>query len=57
MRFMIEGLRKLFFFSTEISWDIVSTQVWIGLTSMIVILATVFKKKKETETESVTDSQ
>jgi YhgE/Pip-like protein len=55
MRFMIEGLRKIFFFGTEISWDMVSTQVWIGLTGMIVILATVFKKNQETEV--VTDSQ
>lgn len=48
MRFMIEGLRKIFFFSTGLSWDMVSTLVWIGLTSMIVIVATIFKKKKET---------
>ncbi|WP_433709080.1 YhgE/Pip domain-containing protein [Paenibacillus illinoisensis] len=47
MRFMIEGLRKLFFFGTEISWDMVSIQVWIGITSMIIVLATVFKKIKE----------
>ncbi|MFE8696099.1 YhgE/Pip domain-containing protein [Cytobacillus sp. FJAT-53684] len=55
MRFMIEGLRKLFFFNTELSWNMVSVQVWIGITSMIVIMGTVLKKNKEKEV--VTDSQ
>lgn len=55
MRFMIEDLRKLFFFNTELSWNMVSVQVWIGITSMIAIMGTFFKKNKEKE--AVTDSQ
>ncbi|QCR31940.1 YhgE/Pip domain-containing protein [Lysinibacillus sp. SGAir0095] len=59
MRFMIEGLRKLFFFNAELSWDMISIQVTIAITSMLVILASIFKKKKETEVETKveTDAQ
>ncbi|MCC5800815.1 YhgE/Pip domain-containing protein [Rossellomorea vietnamensis] len=44
MKFMVEGLRELFFFGKGLTWSSsVSTLVWIGLGSMIVILATSFK--------------
>ncbi|MEK5397180.1 YhgE/Pip domain-containing protein [Paenibacillus sp. FSL K6-2859] len=44
MRFMVDGLRELFFFGKGLSWnDAVSTLTWIGLGSTIVILASVLK--------------
>lgn len=44
MRFMVEGLRELFFFGKGLTWSSsVSTLVWIGLGSMLVITATAFK--------------
>lgn len=52
---MIEGLRELFFFNKELSWSMVSVQVWIGIVSMLVVLGTAFKKNKAKE--AVTDSQ
>jgi YhgE/Pip-like protein len=55
MRFMIKGLREIFFFGKGLSWDIVSVLVWIGIGSMMVILGTVFKPNKMKEV--VTDSQ
>ena len=46
MRFMIEGLRELFFFGEGLTWNTsVSVLVWIGLVSMIVILGTALKKR------------
>ena len=40
MRFMTEGLRELFFFGKELSWNTsVSALVWIGIISMFIILA------------------
>ncbi|MDF1996778.1 YhgE/Pip domain-containing protein [Peribacillus frigoritolerans] len=45
MRFMVEGLRGLFFFGEGITWNTpVSVLVWIGLISMIVILSTALKR-------------
>lgn len=47
MRFMIEGLRNLFYFGEGLTWNTpLSILVWIGLVSMMVILATVFKRTK-----------
>lgn len=47
MRFMIEGLRNLFFFGEELTWNTpLSVLVWIGLVSLIVILASAFKRTK-----------
>lgn len=44
MRFMVEGLRELFFFGKGLSWNsAVSSLTWIGLVSMIVIFASVLK--------------
>ncbi|MCC2683652.1 MAG: hypothetical protein K0R75_551 [Paenibacillaceae bacterium] len=38
MRFMVSGLRELFFFGKGLIWDSVSSLTWIGLVSAIVIL-------------------
>ncbi|MBS4201339.1 DUF3533 domain-containing protein [Bacillus sp. FJAT-49732] len=54
MRFMIEGLRKLFFFGEGLTWNTpVSILVWIGLVSMLIILGTALKPNsvKEQVTE------
>ncbi|WP_377865165.1 YhgE/Pip domain-containing protein [Bacillus sp. R86525] len=54
MRFMIEGLREIFFFGKGLSWSIpVTVLVWIGVISMVIILATAFKRTvvKEQKTE------
>jgi len=46
MRFMVEGLRELFFFDKEFSWNTsVSALVWIGAVSLIIIFASVLKIK------------
>jgi YhgE/Pip-like protein len=53
MRFMIEGLRKLFFFGEGLTWNTpVSVLVWIGLAGMIVILGTALKRNKVKEVVS-----
>ena len=45
MRFMIEGLREIFFFGKGLSWNTpVNVLVWIGVVSMVIILATAFKR-------------
>ncbi|KAA0769934.1 phage infection protein [Bacillus wiedmannii] len=54
MRFMIEGLREIFFFGKGLSWGTpVTVLVWIGAVSMAIILATAFKRSaiKEHKTE------
>ncbi|NHC43513.1 DUF3533 domain-containing protein [Bacillus sp. MM2020_1] len=44
MRFMIQGLRELFFFGNGLSWNSpVSTLVWIGVGSMMIILTSALK--------------
>ncbi|MGG3466320.1 ABC transporter permease [Neobacillus pocheonensis] len=44
MRFMIQGLRELFFFGKGLAWSSsVSTLVWIGVVSMVTILASAIK--------------
>ncbi|WP_314590950.1 ABC transporter permease [Paenibacillus terrigena] len=46
MRFMVEGLRELFFFDKGLSWsNAVSSLTWIGSVSAIVILASVLKPR------------
>ncbi|NMH68358.1 DUF3533 domain-containing protein [Bacillus sp. RO3] len=53
MRFMIEGLRELFFFGKGLTWSSpVSTLVWIGLGSMLVILASAFRPSRGGEAKS-----
>ncbi|USK86081.1 YhgE/Pip domain-containing protein [Peribacillus asahii] len=47
MRFMVEGLRELFFFGEGLTWNTpVSVLVWIGLVSMMVILGTALKRNR-----------
>ena len=44
MRFMIQGLRELFFFGKGLTWSSpLSTLVWIGVVSMVIILASALK--------------
>jgi YhgE/Pip-like protein len=46
MRFMIEGLRELFFFDQGLTWNSpLTTLVWIGLVSILVILISTLKLK------------
>jgi len=55
MRFMVEGLRGLFFFGEGLTWNTpVSVLVWIGLVSMFIILGTALKSitAKEQITEA-----
>ncbi|MET1029695.1 MAG: phage infection protein, partial [Domibacillus tundrae] len=54
MRFMVEGLRELFFFGKGLTWSSpVSTLVWIGIASIVIILGSALKRKsvKEENTE------
>ncbi|MGG0289626.1 DUF3533 domain-containing protein [Bacillus pacificus] len=54
MRFMIEGLREIFFFGKGLSWSTpLTVLVWIGAVSMAIILLTAFKRSaiKEHKTE------
>lgn len=47
MRFMVEGLREIFFFGEGFTWNTpVSILVSIGLVSILIILGTAFKRKK-----------
>ncbi|ETI69063.1 YhgE/Pip domain-containing protein [Neobacillus vireti] len=44
MRFMIQGLRELFFFGKGLTWSSpLSTLVWIGVVSMVIVLASALK--------------
>ncbi|MDM5286180.1 YhgE/Pip domain-containing protein [Peribacillus frigoritolerans] len=55
MRFMVDGLRGLFFFGEGLTWNTpVSVLVWIGLVSMFIILGTALKRitAKEPITEA-----
>ncbi|MGG0656911.1 YhgE/Pip domain-containing protein [Rummeliibacillus pycnus] len=60
MRFMIEGLRQLFFFDDSISWN-TSTIVlaWIAIVSLALAILSVWKPKKEQgeveETQGIVD--
>ena len=48
MRFMVEGLRNMFFFGEGLSWNSsVVVLVWIGLVSVVVILASAFLRRRE----------
>lgn len=54
MRFMIEGLREIFFFGKGLSWSTpVTVLVWIGVVSIVIILGTALKRSvgKEHKTE------
>lgn len=48
MRFMVKGLRELFFFGKRLSWNsAVSSLTWIGFVSAIVILGSALKSRAE----------
>ncbi|MCZ6944232.1 DUF3533 domain-containing protein [Bacillus mycoides] len=54
MRFMIEGLREIFFFGKGLAWNTpLTVLVWIGVVSMVIILGTALKRSvgKEHKTE------
>ncbi|MGG0260642.1 ABC transporter permease [Bacillus mycoides] len=45
MRFMIEGLREIFFFGKGLAWNTPLTVLaWIGVVSVVIILGTAFKR-------------
>ncbi|MGG4267499.1 YhgE/Pip domain-containing protein [Peribacillus simplex] len=53
MRFMVQGLRELFFFGKGLTWSSpVSTLVWIGIVSTLIILATSLKLNSVHEEKS-----
>ncbi|WP_336866094.1 YhgE/Pip domain-containing protein [Peribacillus frigoritolerans] len=55
MRFMVDGLRGLFFFGEGLTWNTpVSVLVWIGLVSMFIILGTALKRS--TAKEPITEA-
>ncbi|WP_456272442.1 YhgE/Pip domain-containing protein [Bacillus sp. AK031] len=53
MRFMVEGLRELLYFGNGLTWNApVSSLVWIGVVSMLVIIASALRvtsSKEETQ--------
>ncbi|WP_173108139.1 YhgE/Pip domain-containing protein [Bacillus sp. KH172YL63] len=50
MKFMVQGLRELFYFGHGLSWSSsVAALVWIGVGSMVVMVATAFKPGKSVE--------
>lgn len=56
MRFMVEGLRELFFFGKGLTWSSTSTLVWIGAVSTVVLLITALKApslKRKTQQELI----
>jgi hypothetical protein len=60
MRFMVEGLRELFFFDQGLRLNAPrAILLEIGLVSLLVLLASVFKpiRRKEPETERVGHTQ
>ncbi|WNS46807.1 ABC transporter permease [Paenibacillus sp. MMS20-IR301] len=51
MRFMVDGLRKIFFFGEGLSWNAsLSALIWIGLGGMLVILVSVLKPRAARDT-------
>lgn len=60
MRFMVEGLREMFFFGVGFTWNPhVSTLTWIALISMMIILTSGLKSKltKKEKQELIVDSK
>jgi YhgE/Pip-like protein len=53
IRFMVEGLRDLFFFGKNLSWNHpTSVLTWIGVVSMVVIFASVVKLRSKQDENS-----
>ncbi|MGE8207301.1 YhgE/Pip domain-containing protein [Heyndrickxia sp. NPDC080065] len=57
MRFMVAGLRELFFFGKGLSWNTpISILVWIGVVGMVIILGSALKLnsvKEKTQNQSL----
>ncbi|UOQ49001.1 ABC transporter permease [Gracilibacillus caseinilyticus] len=49
MRFLVDGLRELFYFGSGLTWDILSVLTWIAVISTIVLVATGFKPEEKQE--------
>lgn len=47
MRFMIDGLKDIFFFGTGVTWENTKVFVWIFIVGSILIIASAFMPKKE----------
>lgn len=46
MRFMIDGLKDIFFFGTGVTWENTKVLVWIFIVGVILIVASAFMPKK-----------
>jgi hypothetical protein len=58
MRFMVDGLRRLFFFGEGLSWNTaLSSLTWIGLGGIVLILASVFKPQAVQEPQTEQEPQ
>lgn len=58
MRFMVDGLRRIFFFGEGLSWNsALSTLTWIGLGGIAVILASALKPQTAQEPQEVQEPQ
>jgi YhgE/Pip-like protein len=58
MRFMIDGLRRIFFFGEGLSWNTaLSSLTWIGLGGIVVILASVLKPQAVQEPQTEQEPQ
>ncbi len=52
MRFMVEGLRELFFFGQSLSWSMsIAVLVWIAVVGLLVILLSALLPNKVKEQE------
>lgn len=49
MRFMVDGLREIFFFGTGVTWGNTQVLVWIMIVSIIVIVLSALIPKKQVE--------
>jgi YhgE/Pip-like protein len=57
MRFMVEGLRELLFFDKGLTWDSVSTLVWIGIAGMVLILTSALRVNSKNEKTQIDNNE
>ncbi|WP_175072878.1 YhgE/Pip domain-containing protein [Terribacillus sp. AE2B 122] len=57
MRFMVEGLRELLFFDKGLTWDSVSTLVWIGIVGMVLILTSALRVNSKNEKTQIDNNE
>nr|WP_255211276.1 hypothetical protein [Geobacillus zalihae] len=51
-RFMVEGLRELFFFDPTFQWnEPVSVLCWLALVGVVLVIVSAFKKRMVQESE------